>query len=427
LLAAGRRDWLVSAWCVVAAFGAYFCMYAFRKPYTVALYEGGASADVGYKTVLITAQTVGYMLSKFWGIKVVSETGSEKRVRLMLGLIATAEAALFLFAVTPPPYNVVWMFLNGLPLGMVFGLVLGFLEGRRHTEALAAGLCASFIVADGVVKSVGAYLLQHGVSEAWMPFVAGLLFAPPFGFFAWMLAHVPAPTAADIAARSKRLPMDAADRWRFVRRNAAGLMLLVVAYILVTIARSVRADFAREIWVGLQGPDVDPAVFGQSEAIVGVLILVLCGSVVFIRDNRRAFFASLAMAVGGALLVIAALVGQQAGAIASFPFVVLIGLGLYLPYIAVHTTIFERLIAMTRERGNVGFLMYLADSFGYLGFVIVMLARNRVPSDGAFVDFFLVLCWIVSLACVILLALCAVAFARRPATQTPLVPAQGGI
>jgi Family of unknown function (DUF5690) len=36
---------------------------------------------------------------------------------------------------------------------MVFGLILGFLEGRRHTEALTAGLCASFILADGTSKS----------------------------------------------------------------------------------------------------------------------------------------------------------------------------------------------------------------------------------------------------------------------------------
>ena len=81
-----------------------------------------------------------------------------------------------LFALTPAAVELRLAVLNGLPLGMVFGLVLGFLEGRRHTEALTAGLCASFIVADGVDKSVGAYLLEAGVSEYWMPFAAGLLF-----------------------------------------------------------------------------------------------------------------------------------------------------------------------------------------------------------------------------------------------------------
>jgi hypothetical protein len=74
---------------------------------------------------------------------------------------------------------------------------------------------------------------------------------------------------------------------------------------------------------------------------------------------------------------------------------VLHGLGLYLPYIAVHTTIFERLIAMTKDRGTMGYLMYLADSFGYLGYVAVLLIRTATPagSTGDFLDFFVALSW----------------------------------
>src|SRR5262249_6511954 len=129
-----------------------------------------------------------------------------------------------------------------VPLGMVFGLVLGFLEGRRHTEALTAGLCASFIFADGAVKSAGAALLAAGVSEFWMPAVTGLLFVPPIVLSTWMLTRVPGPTALDVAARSERAPMGRADRRAFFWRYAPGLVLLVVVYLLVTILRSVRAD-----------------------------------------------------------------------------------------------------------------------------------------------------------------------------------------
>src|SRR5262249_13152966 len=135
--------------------------------------------DVGYKTVLITTQVLGYTLSKFVGIKVVAEVQRQHRVALLLALVAVAEVALLLLGLLPAPFNSIGLFLNGLALGMAFGLVLGQLEGRRHTEALAAGLCASFIVADGVTKSVGAFLLKQGVSEYWMPFTAGLLFVPP--------------------------------------------------------------------------------------------------------------------------------------------------------------------------------------------------------------------------------------------------------
>ena len=61
---------------------------------------------------------------------------------------------------------------------------------------------------------------------------------------------------------------------------------------------------------------------------------------------------------------------------------------------AIHTTVFERFLAMTRERGNLGFLMYVADSIGYLGVVGVLIVKNLVKFEGTFINFFLTICWI---------------------------------
>jgi hypothetical protein len=407
----------LSAWCVVAAFGTYFCMYAFRKPFTAAGYRNVIVWGMGYKTVLVTAQVLGYTLSKFLGIKVIAEVPPHRRVVLLLGLIAAAESALLLFGLTPAPWNLVWLFCNGVPLGLVFGLVLGFLEGRRHTEALTAGLCASFIVADGVVKSAGAALLQAGVSEFWMPFLTGLLFLPPLLLFSWMLTRIPQPSRQDVAARSERTPMNGVQRWEFFRRYALGLTLLVLVFLLITILRSVRADFAPEIWAGLQ-QTVPPAIFAWSETAVAAGVLVLTGSTVLLDDNRRAFFSGVALAVGGVALVGVTLTLVQSGAISPFAFMVLHGIGLYLPYIAVHTTIFERLIAMTRDRGTIGYLMYLADSFGYLGYVGVLLARNALGPSENLLAFFLNLSWVIAGACLVLLIPCWRYFATHPATRS---------
>lgn len=414
----------LSAWCVVAAFGTYFCMYAFRKPFTAGTYAEPLLGGLGYKSILVTAQVLGYTLSKFIGIKVVAEVEPHRRAILLLMLVGSAEIALLLFAVTPVPFNALWLFANGIPLGMVFGLVLGFLEGRRHTEALAAGLCTSFIMADGVTRSVGAYLLQAGVTEAWMPSLAGLLFVPALLPCVWMLSRIPAPSHLDVAARSARTPMNRAERLAFFRRYAVGLILLVVVYLLITILRSVRADFAREIWGGLEAT-VRADVFGWSETTVAAGVLLLNGSLVFIRDNRRAFFSGLGVALAGTALVGIALLGLRAGILSSFAFMVLHGMGLYMPYIAVHTTIFERLIAMTRDRGNIGYLMYLADSFGYLGYVVVLLARNLFAPTENFLAFFITLSWVIAGTCMILLLPCWRYFLLHPATS--VLPDQPGI
>src|SRR5262245_57686086 len=104
-------------------------MYAFRRPFTAATYADATAFGLTLKTVLVTAQVTGYMVSKFIGIKVIAEMPPNRRARTILVLVAAAEFALILFGLIPPPWNAACLVLNGLALGMVFGLVLGFLEG----------------------------------------------------------------------------------------------------------------------------------------------------------------------------------------------------------------------------------------------------------------------------------------------------------
>lgn len=373
--------WGWAVWSVTAAFGTYFCMYAFRKPFTAASFADVSAWGMSFKTVLVTAQVSGYMVSKFIGIKVIAEMPPRGRAAAILVLVAFAEAALLLFAVVPPPWNAACLFLNGLPLGMVYGLILGFLEGRRLTEALTAGLCASFILADGVTKAAGTWLLQWGVGQFWMPAVAGLVFVLPLCVCVGMLAVIPKPSSNDVVARSARTTMTRAQRWNFYARYATGLSLLVGIYLLVTILRSIRADFAPELWQGL-GQPAQPSTFAHSELYVALGVLVVNGLSVLIVDNRRAFFGSLVTCAGGLALMAIALAGHRAGWLDGFAFMVLTGLGLYLPYVAMHTTVFERLLAMTREHGNLGFLMYVADAIGYLGYVAVMLSQDVLAGDS---------------------------------------------
>jgi len=410
----------LSFWCVAAAFGAYACMYAFRKPFTAGTYTS-EPFSAGFKTWLVLAQVLGYTISKFIGIKVIAEMTPARRTAVFFSLVGFAEVALILFGLIPPPYNAVALFLNGLPLGMVYGLVLGFLEGRRMTEAFVAGLCTSFILADGFTKSVGAYLLKAGVPEIWMPSLAGAIFLLPLVGFVWMLKQIPPPDAADVAERTERAPMNQAERRAMFRRNAPGLIAIMIAFLLVTVLRSMRADFAPEIWAGL-GARVDASVFTRSEMLVALGVVLVSGLLVLVRDNQRAFFLGLWIAAGGLGLILAVLGAQAAGQIKPFTFVVWMGFGLYVPYVVVHTTIFERLIAMTKERANMGYLMYLADAFGYLGYVAVMVGKNFFKPAGNVLEIFVATGWVVGGVSLLALLGAAVFFARRRSTLTFVPP-----
>ena len=377
---------------MMAAFVAYFCVYGFRKPFTAGTYDTDGVWGIGFKELIVLTQVAGYTLSKFAGIRVVAEVPPRRRIALLVGLVVFAEAGLVAFGGLPRPWAAVGLFVNGLALGMTFGLVFGFLEGRRSTEALAAGLCTSFIIADGVMKTVGAWLLEQGVSEMWMPAAAGALCAGPLAVAVTVLAWTPPPCPEDRAARSVRGAIDRGERRALFRRHATGLSLIVVVYLVVTILRSVRADFAPQLWAGL-GVDVPPRLYTVTEFWVALGVIVVNGLSVLVRGNRLAFLASLGVCMAGVMLLAATLVARGLALISPVSFMVLIGLSLYLPYVAIHTTVFERFFAVTRERGNVGYLLYVADALGYLGYVAVLGLRLFGREGAGSLAFFIPLCW----------------------------------
>jgi len=250
-----------------------------------------------------------------------------------------------------------------------------------------------------------------------MPSMAGGIFLLPLMGFVWMLKQIPPPDAADVAARTERAPMNPDERRALFWRYAPGLMAVTAAYLLVTVLRSMRADFAPEIWAGL-GAKVDAGMFTRSEIIVALGVLCINGLLVLVRDNARAFFLGLAIAGAGLALTLVVLAAHAACIVAPFPFVVWLGFGLYVPYVVVHTTIFERLIAMMRERGNIGYLMYLADAFGYLGYVAVMVGKNFFKPGGNILELFVTTGWIVGATALLALLGAALFFAQRRSSWT---------
>jgi hypothetical protein len=282
------------------------------------------------------------------------------------------------------------------------------------TELLTAGLCGSFIIADGATKSAGAMLLAVGVPEHWMPAAAGAVFLLPLIGFVSVLALIPAPSVSDRLERSDRVPMTSNDRRILARRYGYGLASLVLMYLMVTILRSLRADFAAEIWQGL-GEPAAPSQFTISETLIALAVILINGCLVVVRDNRRAFQISLFTSFVGFLLLFAVSVLQGRG-LSPFQFMVVTGLGLYLPYVAVHATLFERLLAMTRDRGNVGFLIYVADSVGYAGYVVCILLKEMIQPRGKFLPFFLMsvqMTALLSIGCVIFSGLFFLSRKRR--------------
>lgn len=391
-----------SAYAIIAAFATYFCMYAFRKPFTAGTFDGsvdlGPLGDLGMKSLFVVSQVFGYMVSKWAGIKIVSEmTGARRGIALVI-LIGIAELALALFAVTPAPWSAVWLFVNGLPLGMVWGIVFGFLEGRRTTEALGAGLSASYIVASGVVKTIGLEVINAGVSEAAMPLVVGAIFFPLFVFFVWLLTQLPRPSPEDEALRVRRAPMDGKARRAFFVAFLPGLMPLVILHFLLTALRGVRDDFAVDIWKDLG--ETKPAILTLTEIPVALGVMIGLALLMLVKDNRRALVVVQGLMAGGAALLGLATLAFDAGLLSPAAWMILVGLGTYLAYVPFGSMLFDRLIAAVGWVGTAGFMIYVTDAVGYLGQVAVTAYQSLGSAHLSWLDFFRVLTYVTSVVCV---------------------------
>ncbi len=385
---AGRPPWFFALYASLTAFLTYSCMYAFRKPFAVGTFEGLNFYGIDYKILLITSQVIGYTLSKFLGIKYVSELKPGSRAIYILILVGVAEAALLMFWAVPMPYNIIFLFFNGLPLGMIWGAVFSYLEGRRLTELLGAGLCASFIVASGVVKTVGKLVMDKlHVSEFGMPFVTGLLFAVPLVVSVFSLDLIPPPTGEDERLRTKRAPMDKQERKAFMDNFAGGITLLVAAYVFLTIFRDLRDNFSAEIWDSL-GYGNDAAIFTVAELPVALFSLLSLAFITFIRSNYKAFNIILLIISLGFLMVIVSTFLFSAGAMDGKIWMISVGIGLYLGYVPYNAFLYERLISSFRYISNVGFLIYVSDAFGYLGSLGVVFYKNFFSPRISWIEFF---------------------------------------
>lgn len=372
------RPRLLAAYTCVVAFLTYASVFAYRKAFTVATFEGMSIGPFTYQTSLIISQVMGYMLSKFYGIYFISSMRRTRRWVFVAAMVGVSWACHLVFALTPDWVGLACFFVNGFMLGFLWGVVFSYVEGRRTTDLTGSVMAVSFIFAGGFSRSVGKWLMvEHGVAEKWMPFWTGAVFALPLALFLYLMEQIPPPDAADEAERTRRVPMAATDRRALMRSLGTGIVLVTVTYVFLTVLRDIRDNYMANMWAELGYAD-NYGIFTRTESITSVVVLAMMATLVLVRRNivalRLVHYAIMAgFAIGGGASALF-LAGRLDGAL----WMQLTGLGLYMAYIPFNSIFFERLIATFRMAANVGFLIYLTDAFGYLGSVSLMVAKETL-------------------------------------------------
>lgn len=408
-----RSPLTTAIFAAIVCFCAYTSIFSFRRAFNVASYSGHQLFGIDFKILLVITQVAGYMLSKFYGIKFISELKRTGRGKLILILVGISWIAWLLFALVPPPYNFWCLFINGFPLGFLWGVIFSYIEGRRATDFISASLAVSFIFAAGLAKSTALFVMNNwNVSEYWMPFVTGLIFMGPLLLFVYLLEKIPAPDEQDVLHRTERIPMLKEKRKQFLREFWPGVIVLVVLYILVTILRDVRDGFMADMWRE-SGEAFQDNVFAKTETIISLIILVLIALMVVVKNNFKAFMLAQCIMLAGFIIAGVSTFLFLYQDMSMFNWITLVGLGLYMVYIPYNSILFERYIAAFRIAGTVGFLIYIADSFGYLGTVAVLLSKSLFKIKLQWLDFYTGLAMIAAVIGVIGTIISLIYFKRK--------------
>jgi MFS family permease len=371
-----RIDQRVAISAAVVSFLTYTMVYGFRKGFTVCSFEGMQFGGISYKVWLVISQVLGYAASKFYGIRFISELKKIGRGKIILLLVAISWSGLLFFAIVPAPWNIVFMMINGFPLGMIWGIIFSYVEGRRATDFIGAALSVSFIFSSGFVKTTAGFISQQfHISEFWLPFITGLVFTVPLLICVFLLEKIPPPSPEDIMQRSAREPMSASRRKEFVKTFLPGLIACIGIYVFATVFRDLRDNFMADM-LKENGYGMHPALFTQTEVPVTLILLVLMSCMILVKNNIKALVYTHYIIIAGFLITAITSVLFIQGSMNAIWWLTLTGLGLYTVYIPFNCIFFERLIASFRIPGNVGFLIYIADSFGYLGSVAVLITKE---------------------------------------------------
>jgi hypothetical protein len=181
--------------------------------------------------------------------------------------------------------------------------------------------------------------------------------------------------------------MTATDRKNLLKQYLPGIIAFVVVYLFATIFRDIRDNFSADMWKEM-GYASRPAVFTETETPITILILVLIGAIVAIKNNFKALMVAHAFIIIGFIIAGCSTYYFTQKLLDPFWWMMLVGLGLYLVYIPFNSIFFDRLIAAFSMKGNVGFFIYVADSVGYVGSVTVMLVKEGMTLKIQWTSFF---------------------------------------
>jgi hypothetical protein len=359
------------------AFSFYTSLYFIKTSLFAARWDGQLWRGIELKTALALSQSLGYLVGKLPAAILVPTLDLPQLPRAALVVLWSSGALTVCAGLAPGTLGVPCSALAAVFLASGWSLVVRFTEGRARTDAIVSVVSISWISASGLVKSVGALLMQIGLSEGLMVVACTLGGTAAATAAAIAMGAQPRPSAADEVLRGKRQRIVSirADGARLLSRHGVGIGLTTLAYALCGTLRVFRDLFLPELFAEL-GADGRPEAFVFSEAALALLVSAAVGCFSRVADNWRALNAILALAIAGMCLVSVATLAWRARVLGGLAWVSCVGAGVLIAYMPVGCLLYDRLLGASGEQLTTTLLVIVSDAAATAGASALLLYKQ---------------------------------------------------
>ncbi len=231
--------------------------------------------------------------------------------------------------------------------------------------------------------------------------IGGAVTFPLLVTIACFLDRLPDPTDEDKANRTERIPLGGKQRMSLLKKYSTLLIPFLIVNVLYTVLRDIKEDFLVDI-LRHTSINLTSFLFVQVDSVITIILLVVFGAMILIKDNAKSLNILLLLMMTGSLFVLfTSLFFNQLSTTPPVTWLFLQSIGIYTAYLAFQTIFFDRFIACFRIAGNVGFFIYLADFLGYLFSCVFLLGKSVLGFEINWLQYYNSLSIGISLICIL--------------------------
>jgi hypothetical protein len=341
------------------------------------------------KDAITIAQIIGYTIGKIVIYYNISKIKKECRFKFSILTIICSTIPLIIFGLLPDDSAIVMILLSSIFISFAWGSIIFYVEGKSNNELIYMLIYFGVISGSGVAKTFGDYLINKNINEKWIPAICGVCGMNGYIIFLIILHLYNKNNILDRHNRQSNISQE--QRTQFMKKYKIGLVSTALVYGLLLGYRNYRDYYSLEILHEILGQNFKSGVYAYSEIIISVSVLFTNGLLFMIKSDRMKFYFMLyQMLIGGIIIGISTIF-----TINSYLWIILTGFGLFVGYIPARAMLYDKLMSITHNNFSAVYLIYFADSIGYI-FTIIVIIIKKYSVEISYVDYFVILSYIVA-------------------------------